>query len=33
MLRLNFKEKAQPKVGSYDNIEHRPGGGVNQVQG
>lgn len=25
--KVNFKDKAQPKVGSMDNVNHEPGGG------
>lgn len=30
--KLNFKDGAQPKVGSRDNIKHKPGGGEVQVR-
>ena len=29
--KLNFKEKAQSKVGSKDNIQHKPSGGERKV--
>ena len=28
---MNFKEKAQSKVGSKDNIQHKPSGGERKV--
>ena len=31
--KLNFKEKAQSKVGSKDNIQHKPTGGDKKVGG
>lgn len=30
--RVNFKEKAQSKVGSMDNVSHAPGGGNVKVR-
>lgn len=30
-MKLDFKDKAQPKVGSKDNIEYKPGGGSKKV--
>ena len=29
--KLNFKEKAKSKIGSKDNIDHKPGGGITKV--
>jgi len=26
-LKMDFKDKAKPKVGSKDNVKHQPGGG------
>lgn len=26
-IKLDFKDKAKPKIGSKDNIKHQPGGG------
>ncbi len=31
-VKLDFKEKAQSKVGSKDNIKHKPGGGDKPVR-
>jgi len=33
VIKLGFRDKAQSKVGSYDNIEHKPGGGDKEVKG
>lgn len=30
-MKLDFKEKAEPKVGSKYNIEHKAGGGTKKV--
>lgn len=30
-VKLDFKEKAKPKVGSKDNVKHVPGGGAVKV--
>jgi hypothetical protein len=31
-VKLNFNEKAKPKIGSKDNIKHVPGGGDVKVK-
>uniref|UniRef100_A0A8C2GTT8 Microtubule-associated protein n=1 Tax=Cyprinus carpio TaxID=7962 RepID=A0A8C2GTT8_CYPCA len=31
--KVNFKDKAQPKVGSMDNVNHEPGGGNVKAEG
>ena len=31
-MKLDFKERAQAKVSSYDNIDYRPGGGDKVVK-
>lgn len=31
--KVNFKEKAQPKVSSMDNVNHEPGGGKVKAEG
>lgn len=30
-VKLDFKDKAKPKIGSKDNIKHTPGGGAVKV--
>lgn len=31
-MKLDFKDKAQPKIGSKDYIDHKPGGGAKKVR-
>jgi microtubule-associated protein tau len=30
-VKLDFKEKAKPKIASKDNVKHQPGGGSVKV--